>query len=166
MDQAYFRMFARYNHWANARLYAAAGKLPAEEYLKQRPAFFKSIHGTLNHLLVADRIWLGRILEGQAPPLKLDQILYGDFVALEVARRAEDQRFVHAIESMAPDRFRSTFEYRNTRGERFVQPMREVLAHVFNHQTHHRGQVHDQLSQTSVPPPELDLIYFLRERPA
>ena len=165
MDQAYFRMFARYNRCANARLYGAAGRLPAEEYLKQRPAFFKSIHGTLNHLLVADRIWFGRILDGQAPPLKLDQMLYGDFIALEVARRAEDQRIVHAIEGMRPDRFTQPLDYRNTRGERFVQPLREVLAHVFNHQTHHRGQVHDQLSQTAVPPPELDLIFFLREDP-
>lgn len=165
MDRRYFQTLARYNRWANARLFGAAARLPADEYLRHRPAFFGSIHATLNHILVADRLWLGRIVEGQAPPLKLDQILYGDFVGLEVARRAEDERLVHAIGALAESRIAAPFEYLSVAGTRHVQPMWQVLAHVFNHQTHHRGQVHDQLSQTVVPPPELDLIYFLREAP-
>ena len=165
MDRDYFRTLARYNRWANQRLYAAVAKLKTEEYFKQRPAFFHSIHGTLNHILVGDRLWFGRILEGQAPPLKLNQILYGDLVALRVAREAEDGRIVTALDSMDRERFRQTLEYRNVAGERHVQPMNLVLGHVFNHQTHHRGQVHDQLSQTSVEPPELDLILFIREPP-
>jgi len=165
MNRRYFLTLARYNRWANARLYGAVGRLPAEEYLRRRPAFFGSIHGTLNHILVTDRLWLGRIVDGQAPPLKLDQILYGDFVALEVARRAEDGRLVQTIEAMAEDRFAAPFEYVTVAGTRQVQPLWQVLAHVFNHQTHHRGQVHDQLSQTAVAPPELDLVYYLRETP-
>ena len=163
MDSDYFRTFARYNRWANRRLFAAVAQLGADEYFKQRQAFFKSIHGTLNHLLVTDRLWLGRIVEGQAPPLKLDQILYGDFVALRVAREAEDERMVTGIDSLKPERFREPLDYRSVTGERYIQPLYLVLAHVFNHQTHHRGQAHDQLSQTPVAPPDLDLAYFLRE---
>ena len=85
MGDPYYSTFARYNAWANARLYGACARLPESEYLKPRASFFGSIHATLNHLMVADRIWLGRI-EGRPEKLALSQILYGDFTALQVAR--------------------------------------------------------------------------------
>ena len=163
MTRDYFSTLARYNRWANRRLYAAVAQLKTDEYFRQRPAFFKSIHGTLNHLLVCDRIWFGRILDGQGPLLKLDQILYGDLVALRVAREAEDERIITGVSGMDPARFGQNIEYRNTSGQRFNQALDLVLGHVFNHQTHHRGQAHDQLSQTNVAPPPLDLIMFMRE---
>jgi len=162
MADRYYSTFARYNTWANARLYGACAKLSESEYLRPRPSFFGSIHATLNHLMVADRIWLGRI-EGRPEKLALNQILYGDFTALQVARGAEDDRLIRVVEGLDPARLDQPLDYLNTRGERFRTPLRIVLGHLFNHQTHHRGQAHGLLSQTSVPPPELDLIYFVRE---
>lgn len=162
MVDRYYSTFARYNAWANARLYGACAKLSESEYLKPRASFFGSIHATLNHLMVGDRIWLGRI-EGRPEKLALNQILYGDFTALQVARVAEDDRLIRVVEGIDPDRLDQPLDYLNIRGERFRTPLRIVLGHLFNHQTHHRGQVHGLLSQTPVPPPELDLILFVRE---
>ena len=159
----HFRTFAGYNAWANRRLYDATGKLPEAEYMKSRPAFFKSIHGTLNHILVGDREWLGR-LEGRDSGIKsLDQILYGDLAGLRIARQAEDQRLIAYVDRLGEAELMGSATYRNMSGKPFTTPIAQALAHLFNHQTHHRGQAHDQLTQTSVPPPELDLIYYLRE---
>lgn len=161
MADRYYSTFARYNAWANARLYGACAKLSESEYLRPRPSFFGSIHATLNHLLVGDRIWLGRI-EGRPEKLALNQMLYGDFVALRVARRAEDERLIRVVEGFDAARLDQPLDYLNTAGERYRTPLRLVLGHLFNHQTHHRGQVHGLLSQTPVPPPVLDLIAFVR----
>ena len=162
MADRYYSTFARYNAWANARLYGACAKLSEADYLKPRASFFGSIHATLNHLMVADRIWLGRI-ESRSEKLALNQILYGDFTALHVARVAEDDRLIRVVDNIDPARLDQPLDYLNTRGERFRTPLRIVLGHLFNHQTHHRGQAHGLLSQTPVPPPELDLIFFVRE---
>ncbi|HEX6979782.1 MAG TPA: DinB family protein [Alphaproteobacteria bacterium] len=159
----HFRTFARYNQWANRRLYAACAQLTEAEYMKPRAAFFGSLHGTLNHILVGDRVWMGRITGHDAGIRSLDQILYGDFAGLRVAREAEDAQIINVIEAMDEPTLNSTLRYKNMAGEAQATPMRLVLAHLFNHQTHHRGQAHGLLSQTGVAPPPLDLIYYLRE---
>ena len=153
--------FARYNAWANQRLYDACARLSEPEYMERRPSFFGSIHATLNHLLVGDRIWLGRI-DGRVEKLALNQILYGDFTALRVARVAEDERLIRTVENIDAAALDQPLDYLTTAGDRRRVPLRLVLAHIFNHQTHHRGQVHGLLSQTRVAPPGLDLIDFLR----
>jgi uncharacterized damage-inducible protein DinB len=163
MPDRYFATLARYNAWANRRLYDTVGALPESEYMKPRPSFFGSIHATLNHILVGDRLWLARIEQRSAPKLALDQILYGDLLALRVARIAEDEHIINLVAGMPEQRLDEELEYRNTRGERQRTQLRLVLGHFFNHQTHHRGQVHGLLSQTSIAPPPLDLIYFVRE---
>jgi len=162
MEPDYFRLLARYNTWANDRLYAACGRLDEAAYRAVRPSFFGSIHATLNHILVGDRIWLGR-LTGRDPGIaRLDQILYDDRLALREARIDEDARLTEVIAAIDPRRLDTTLDYATLAGQRQRTPLRVVLGHVFNHQTHHRGQVHDMLSQTAVPPPPLDLIYFTR----
>ena len=163
MPNRYFTDLARYNAWANRRLYEAAAGLSEAEYLKPRPSFFGSIHATLNHILVGDRIWIARIEERPNPPLKLNQVLYGDLVALRVARQAEDEHIVNLMAGLDEARLDRDLLYANTKGERHRTKLRLVLAHFFNHQTHHRGQVHGMLSGTPVAPPPLDLIYFLRQ---
>ena len=85
------------------------------------------------------------------------------FTALQVARVAEDDRLIRVIDGLDPARLDQPLDYLSTTGERFRTPLRIVLGHLFNHQTHHRGQAHGLISQTLVPPPELDLIYFVRE---
>ena len=161
-----FQMFANYNCWANARLYAAAAQLPDADYRADHGAFFKSVHGTLNHLLVGDRIWMQRFTgQGEAPP-SLDLILYDDFTQLRVARRADDERISHYIGTLSADDLAKTIRYRT-----FVNPqdIEQVLApaldHFFNHQTHHRGQAHALLSATigNDQTPSFDLIIYQRE---
>ncbi len=165
MHSNYFTKLADYNAWANHRLYQACEALSLNEYMRERASFFGSLHATLNHILVVDRIWIAR-MEGQtAPTLKLDQILYGDLIGLKVARIAEDEHIRIMAAGISEERLDQPLEYRNSRGDRFETPLRLVLGHFFNHQTHHRGQVHGLLSQTEVPPPALDLIAFVRQEP-
>ncbi len=163
MVQRYPERFARYNAWANARLYDACANLSGAEYRGERPSFFGSIHNTLNHLLVVDRIWLGRI-EGDPPAgLRLDTELESDFEALWAVRRQEDERIIRLVDSLGPAGVEKVVRYDSSSGVR-EDTVGGVLQHLFNHQTHHRGQVHDMLSQTGVAPPALDLLYYRRER--
>ena len=111
--------------------------------------------------LVADRIWMSRIAGGSLS-LPLNKILYDDLASLRAARRAQDKLLAELVASIPTARLDQKLTYSNTKGVPFATPYRLVLGHLFNHQTHHRGQVHDMLSQTKVPPPELDLIYFVR----
>jgi uncharacterized damage-inducible protein DinB len=165
MDIAYFKTFARYNRWANERLYAACAKLPEGEFAKPRQSFFGSIKGTLNHIMVGDRAWLER-LEGATVSVKgYDQIFHEDLPSLTRAREAEDMRIIRLIDDLSDDELANTLYYTTIAGDRAETPTYLVLAHMFNHQTHHRGQAHDQLSQTSVAPPPLDLAIYLRDKP-
>jgi uncharacterized damage-inducible protein DinB len=163
MNSAYFHRLARYNAWANRRLYDACAQLSVADYLAKRPSFFGSIHATLNHVLVGDRIWLSRFESRSTDIKSLDEILYGDLAALRPARDAEDARILGFFSTLDDDVLASTLRYRNMAGEPQETPLAWTLAHLFNHQTHHRGQVHGMLSGTPVAPPSLDLIYFLRE---
>ncbi|MGE0256494.1 MAG: DinB family protein [Alphaproteobacteria bacterium] len=160
---AHFRTFARYNRWANARLYAAAAALPDGQYRADRGAFFGSLHGTLNHILVGDRVWLARITGGGEAPKRLDEILHDRLDALTAAREQEDARLISVIDGLDDARLAETLRYANMSGKAQETPLAQVLAHLFNHQTHHRGQAHAIISGLGRDAPELDLIYFLRE---
>ncbi|MBX6320527.1 MAG: damage-inducible protein DinB [Rhodospirillaceae bacterium] len=163
MDPGHFRRLACYNRWANRRLYAACGSLAPGAYFAPRSGFFPSLHKTLNHILAADRIWLGRIEGRPSAVLALDQILYPDFPTLAAAREDEDERIIRLVEDLTPQRLGEDLAYRTMAGEPQTTPLHLVLTHVFNHQTHHRGQAHAMLSGTDAAPPPLDLILFLRE---
>jgi uncharacterized damage-inducible protein DinB len=161
----HLRRMARYNRWANRRLYAACENLASEEYHRPRRAFFGSIHGTLNHLLVGDRIWLARIEGKPYPHLRLDDQPYASLADLEVARRGEDERMIGLVDGYDESDLPQPMRYRLiTRPETVETPLHLCWLNLFNHQTHHRGQVHDQLSQTEVAPPPLDLVFYLREQ--
>lgn len=157
----HFKRFAAYNAWANARLYDAATALTDFERKRDIKAYFTSLHGTLNHILVADRIWLTRLTgEGDAPA-RLDAILFDGFAELREAREAEDRRLSAYVAGLDLAALEATVEYANTRGEPKALPLKIILAHVFNHQTHHRGQATHMLRQLGVAePPSLDLVYF------
>lgn len=165
MTTDYFKRLAAYNRWANGRLYDACAALPEAEYKRDRGAFFRSIHGTLNHILVGDRIWLGRI-QGRPHGIdSLDQELYPDLPSLRAARQEEDERIAQLVGGYGDADLDDVVRYDliSLPGETAATPLRLVLGHLFNHQTHHRGQAHDLLSQAGVAPPPLDLIFFLRE---
>jgi uncharacterized damage-inducible protein DinB len=161
--QRHFMMFAGYNAWANARLYDAAGALPDAAYREDRGAFFKSVHGTLNHLLVTDRVWMRRFTgEGEAPD-RLDAILHDDFAGLRAARVAEDARIRAYVATLDAARLAGVIRYRRvSTPEPQEQALALALAHFFNHQAHHRGQAHGLLTALTGQAPELDLLYYQR----
>jgi len=155
--QGHFSIMARYNRLANVQLYQACTMLDDTEYHKERQAFFHSIHGTLNHILVADRIWLGRFEGVDSGIDSLDAILCETLSDLTKARSAEDERIQMFISDTKTDALNVAFSYHSMDGTARKQPLAVLLAHLFNHQTHHRGQVHDMLSQTHIAPPSLDM---------
>lgn len=158
---AHYRMFGHYNAWANGRLSKAVAQLSPEQYRADRGAFFKSVHGTLNHLLVTDRIWMQRFTGVGDAPGRLDAILFETFEELRAAREAEDRRIVDFVDGL--DDARGTIKYRRVSSpEQFEQQLAPALAHWFNHQTHHRGQVHALLTGLVGEAPELDLLFFQR----
>jgi uncharacterized damage-inducible protein DinB len=157
---------AGYNAWANARIYDAASALSDADYRADRGAFFKSVHGTLNHLLVADRIWMHRFTGDGPLPRRLDEILCEDLAALRAARAAEDSRIADYAAALSDAALAAPLRYRNVAGTIEVsQPLASVLDHFFNHQTHHRGQLHALLTglRGHDGAPSLDLITFQRE---
>ena len=164
--KTHFQRMAAYNRWANERLYEAAGKLPPAEIEAPRSGFFPSILKTLNHILVADTVWMGR-LEGTGSPgvTRLDQVLHADFASLRAARIAMDDRIIAFVDSLPPQRLEEDLVYHTMSGDPMRTNVAQVLMHFFNHQSHHRGQAHAMLSSTPVAPPVLDLIYFLRDHP-
>lgn len=157
-------MFAAYNRWANERLYDAAEKLSDADYRADRGAFFRSVHGTLNHLLVGDRIWMRRFTgEGDAPS-QLDAILHEQFDALRTARRAEDERILRYAEGLSEADLKGPLRYRTiSKPADIAQPLDSALDHFFNHQTHHRGQAHCMLTAIAGDAPSFDLLIFQRE---
>jgi uncharacterized damage-inducible protein DinB len=162
--KSHFDMMAGYNGWANERIYKAAAALPDEAYRREHGAFFGSIHRTLNHILVGDRIWMGRFTGTSGAPTKLDAILFDDLGELTLARQTEDDRIVGYVEGVTESDIAGRFRYRTVTNPTDVeQPLGPALAHFFNHQTHHRGQVHCLLTQLSGNAPSLDLILYQRE---
>jgi len=165
-----YRLLARYNTWMNARLYALAATLPDAERRADRGAFFRSIHGTFNHLLLVERVWLDR-LTGDAtlsasrdangtpiPYRSLDQELYADFDLLRREQAATDaavERWSHGLEEA---QLATPIRYRSTDGSQHEHPYWQAVTHLFNHQTHHRGQLTTLFSQLGHDPGVTDLI--------
>ncbi len=162
--QRHYLMMATYNRWANRRLYAAAAQLDDDAYRRDVGVFFASLHGTLNHLLAADRIWMRRLDGTGEQPQGLDQVLFDDLAGLRGARVAEDERILGYVAALDAARLDAIWEYRTLNGIPQRQRIRDILAHVFNHQTHHRGQAHAALTRLGVrEPAPLDLLIMQRE---
>ena len=163
MSVGWFAQLAAYNKWANARLYAAALDLSDQSYRLHIGVSFGGLHGTLNHLLLTDRIWLKRLTSEGDHPNELDAILYEDRLELTFARIAEDERLIRVIESYDEPALKALHSYKTTSGMPQSQILGEILLHLFNHQVHHRGQAHACLSiLTGGEPPSLDLLAFQR----
>jgi uncharacterized damage-inducible protein DinB len=157
--------YARYNRLANETLYEACADLSDEERRRDLGAFFRSVHGTLNHLVLGDRIWMTRFDGGVHPSTGLDAILFEAFEALRVARAEMDRRIEVFFTDLPVDFLGRTFRYVNNAGIESADPASVIVPHFFNHQTHHRAQVHTLLSQLGRDPPVLDLHRVLRPNP-
>ena len=158
-------MLARYNRRANQLLYAACASLEDGARKQDRGAFFRSIHGTLNHLLIGDRIWMARFEGGQAPSTGLDAIVHEDFAELRAARATMDLRIEHFMDAMTADFASGNIAYVNNQGLLYTDSIAMLLAHFFNHQTHHRAQIQTLLSQAGIAPPILDLHRVIKPVP-
>jgi uncharacterized damage-inducible protein DinB len=163
------RSLARYNRWMNDKLYALAATLSDDVRKRDSGAFFKSIHGTFNHLLVADRIWLARLTgvpaaEGFLGPgiRSLDQELYADFDELRRERTRTDDALSAWVAELTEERLGGPLVFMR-HGARLESPYWWAVAQVFNHQTHHRGQITTLFSQQGHDPGATDLLAMLRE---
>ena len=155
----YVSMMASYNQWMNAKLYAAASGLSADALSADRGAFFGSIIGTLNHIVVADTIWLQRFtahpsafesldaIRALDSPGALDQILFTDIEPLSAHRTIIDAAILDWAHELSESDLETAIAYRNMTGVAKRKPLAALLVHFFNHQTHHRGQVTTLLTQ-------------------
>ncbi|PWR23544.1 DinB family protein [Zavarzinia compransoris] len=162
-----FRDLAAYNAWANRRLYDAAAGLSDADYHRDVGAFFRSLSGTLNHIAVADVLWLQR-LTGQAFATvdRLDFVLADTLPGLRTARDELDRRLTAMVDGFSDADLDAVAAYRTMTAGAASNRRADMIQHVFNHQTHHRGQAHVVLSllRPGVEPPALDLIRFLNTR--
>jgi uncharacterized damage-inducible protein DinB len=156
---AHARTLAAYNRWMNERLYAKCAELSDEQRRRDLGAFFRSIHGTLNHLLLADRLWLGRFTGRHFQVASLDQELYADFEELRRERARTDDAIESWVETLSDAKLAAPFTFTGFTNPRTrTHPLWVPVTHFFNHQTHNRGQLTTLLKQSGLDPGVTDLI--------
>ena len=156
-----FVIQSRYNRWMNHKLYTVCEGVPDEQRKQDMGAFFHSIHGTLNHLLLGDRLWMARFTGTEFPVESLDQELYSDFKELRQARTDTDEAicaWIDALEETDLDRIIAFKAVVTQRTHRFR--LADMLLHFFHHQTHHRGQVTTLLSQLGLDFGTTDMMWM------
>lgn len=158
------RTFARYNAWQNVSIYGAAGMLSDAERKEPRGAFFGSIHATLNHLLWGDRMWMSRFAQWPRPaPSNIAQSVdyHARWDDLKSERLETDSKIIAWADALAPDWLAGDLSYfSGAAGRQISKPRWVFVAHMFNHQTHHRGQVHCLLTQMGANPGDTDLPFM------
>ncbi|HSC64707.1 MAG TPA: DinB family protein [Caldimonas sp.] len=161
--RAYFASLARYHVWATTRLYEHVERLDDADYRKDVGLFFKSVHGTMNHLLVAEHeVWFPRFAAGVSNRVALDVELESDRTALRDRLLAAVPRWQALIAALDDGRFAGTLDYTTTKGVAQSLPFAPTLGHVFNHATHHRGQVTAAITAMGYPCPVLDWVAMLQ----
>ncbi|MTI17601.1 damage-inducible protein DinB [Rhodobacteraceae bacterium RKSG542] len=162
--KAAFVMYAAYNKWANGILLRECEQISEDDYHRDMGVYFGSIHRTLDHQLLADHVWLYRLTGDGEPFDSLDDDMTGSLDVLTEKRIRLDERIISTIDQMKESDLMRTLIYRTLRKPLVMQqPLGAALFHFFNHQTHHRGQVHALMHQLGRTPPALDLIYFQNE---
>lgn len=158
---AYARTMSAYNRWMNDRLYETCAALSDEERKADRGAFFRSIHGTLNHILLADRVWMGRFTNEPFPIKSLDQELYSDFAELLEERRRTDTAIAAWADGLTEGALAAPLKYTSQVSPKpRSYPLWVAVTHLFNHQTHHRGQITTLLSQSGHDMGVTDLMWL------
>lgn len=152
---------AQYNQWMNQKLYAICAEMPDAKKNEDLGAFFKSVHGTLHHILIGDRIWLGRFTQ-QPFTAKLDQILYPEFDQLRQERELTDEIILSWVQQLSSQWLEAPFTYTTTTTptKTVTRPAWLLVTHFFNHQTHHRGQLTTLLNQLGYDLGVTDLPYM------
>lgn len=157
----------------NDKFYATAAQLSADALTKDQGAFFKSILGTLNHIMVGDLLWLKRFanhptaypaldyVRNIESPISLEQVLYTDFSELGDKRKQLDQVIIDWCQQLSDSDLATTLTYHNIKGEPATHNFGSLILHLFNHQTHHRGQVTTLLSQNGLDVGMTDLLALI-----
>jgi uncharacterized damage-inducible protein DinB len=159
----HFATLARYNLWATHRLYEHVDALSEDDYRRDVGLFFKNVHGTLGHLLVAEHgLWFPRFAQGVSPTLRLDDELEPDRARLRERLTDGAALWPPLIESWPAQRFDGVLAYTSTQGVAMALPFAATLGHVFNHGTHHRGQITAALTAIGRPCPAIDLTWMLQ----
>ncbi|MBS0233327.1 MAG: damage-inducible protein DinB [Proteobacteria bacterium] len=161
ISPSYVRTMARYNAWQNANIYGASGRLSDAQRKEDRGAFFRSIHATLNHILWADQMWLMRFGAAPAPAKRslADGLsLFDDWEALAAERRRFDDVIQEWADRLEPSILEGDLKWLSgATGRDMTSPKALIVTHIFNHQTHHRGQVHAILTGFGIKPDMTDL---------
>ena len=163
IDRAYVQRMARYNRWQNENLYGVADRLSVGERQRERGAFFGSIQKTLNHLLWGDQIWMCRFTDMPKPEGGIPEsvALYADWERLKTERAAFDRKILDWASTVQPDWLAADQTYfSGAIGREVTKPRWVLVTHMFNHQTHHRGQVHCMLTQAGGRPSDTDLPFM------
>ena len=160
----HLQTMARYNLWATRRLLDHVALLPLADYRRDTGLFFKSVHGTLNHLLVGEHLlWFRRFAEGSSEVHRLDEEVEPDRDRLRERLLDGALAWLPLLDVWPDERLHGTLQYRRLGGQVVTLPFAATLAHVFNHGTHHRGQVTAALTMLGAPAPEIDLVFMLQQ---
>jgi uncharacterized damage-inducible protein DinB len=156
---------ARNNHCSNYRLHSACLRLPTSEYYANRASFFGSIHIHLDHIVFVDWLYLERLTGEQYLPTDVGQELHSGLAPLVEDQVRADRALIKYCEAAKPETLASKASFKLLDGTQYTEAVWSLLAHLFTHQIHHRGQVHDMLSATSVAPPQLDQFFLSSDLP-
>jgi uncharacterized damage-inducible protein DinB len=160
----HFSSMARFSAWVNEQLYPCVAELDEASYRAPSGLFFGSIHATLNHILVIDRLWTGRIKGIDRGVRALDQILHDDLPSLRAARKAEDAYLIEFMDGLSEADLQKRVRYKTVASPRLMETrVWDMLTGLYNHQTHHRGQIYALLLQKGLKLPDVDVIYYLAE---
>ena len=158
-------VMANYNTWVNAQIFEVCRKICDEQYRKDLGTFFGSIHNTLNHILLVDLLYMGRLKGDSIDHIhSLKQVLYDDLESLVNARVEVDRELTEYVQGLSQNDLKRTVRYTRMSGEVCEENVEDILLTLFNHQTHHRGQVHAMLTQSGIEKsemPDIDLVDYL-----
>lgn len=157
----HFSTLTQYHSWAFQRLYEYLESVSEQDYRRECGLFFKSIHGTLNHSLLADKVWYGRCINQPFSVSGLDEELCSDRKQLENEIKNQSAKWSDFLIEIDADKLGNIIEYRTTEGSVKSLQMTNILSHIVNHGTHHRGQVSAAITQFGYSAPEIDLPYFI-----
>jgi uncharacterized damage-inducible protein DinB len=161
IDIAFIQTMARYNHWQNQNLHGAAASLTDEARRLDRGAFFGSIHGTFNHLLWGDAMWMSRFAGTEKPDVAISQsaAYVAGWDELRARRAALDAVIVDWTRTVDPAWLQGELTWWSSGANRqMTRPVAQLVMHFFNHQTHHRGQIHAMLTAAGAKPEATDLM--------
>lgn len=163
ISTAHVALMATYNQWQNNSLYTAADGLSEADRRADRGAVFQSIHATLSHILWADDLWLSRFTDHPAPYVGIPESTHrhDDWEKLKIARTEMDQTLMRWANGLAPEDVQGDLTwYSGAMDGMLTRPKWLLFTHLFNHATHHRGQVHAMLTAAGAKPEDTDIPFM------